>query len=196
MSRGLKAAGGLALGLAACLAGCASPRENAYTLESAAPPAPVPAPDQRTTVAVGPVSVPELVDRPQLVVRDGRFGVAIVEQERWAAPLKESLPRVFAAELGRRRPEHRFVAQSAATLEPAAARLALDLTSFDVSPQDGAVIVAHWSYRAAGKPPRVLSGDLSAHASVTGPGYAACVEALHRASEDLADQLAAGLPTD
>ena len=80
-----------------------------------------------------------------------------------------------------------------AAIDPPAARLLIDVTSFDVSRDSGAVIVAHWSYRGAAKDARTRGGDLSARAALARPGYDGYVEALHRASLDLAARLAAGL---
>ena len=45
------------------------------------------------------MSVPELVDRPQLVVRLGANQVALEEQARWAEPLRGAIARVVAANL-------------------------------------------------------------------------------------------------
>jgi uncharacterized lipoprotein YmbA len=84
--------------LVALLAGCASSQPaRFYTLSAGAGPA-VGSSAARTLV-VGPVSLPELVDRPQLV-RQSRAGeVTILEQQRWAEPLRVGVPRVVAENL-------------------------------------------------------------------------------------------------
>ena len=74
-------------------AGCASPRSNFYTLNSAAKPV---ATRADTSVSVGPVSVPAAVDRPQIVMRLGPNRVAIDEFHRWASPLPDAIARVVA----------------------------------------------------------------------------------------------------
>src|SRR5512137_2842751 len=83
---------------AALLAGCSrSPRVTFYTLsatassEAAAPAA--------VSVAVGPVTLPSLVDQPQLVVRTSLNQVDILEIHRWAEPLKSGITRIIAADL-------------------------------------------------------------------------------------------------
>jgi ABC-type transport auxiliary lipoprotein component len=75
-----------ALGAAALggLTACASPREHLYSLDNSSSEIPT-AVRERATVLVGPVNLPELVDRPQLVVRAGAYDIIINEQERWAA---------------------------------------------------------------------------------------------------------------
>src|SRR5215471_3629204 len=87
---------GLALILAwlATALGCASPRERLYTLSGSEPSAVVTAPTLH--VALGPVTIPPVVDRPQLVVRQSAVRLVALEQERWAEPLHEAVPRVLA----------------------------------------------------------------------------------------------------
>ena len=50
-------------------------------------------------VAIGPVYVPDSVDRPQFVLRTPGAEVRIAEQVRWAEPLKEGIARAVATNL-------------------------------------------------------------------------------------------------
>ena len=51
------------------------------------------------SVAVVRANVPEIIDRPQLVLRDGHQ-VTLSEQYRWAEPLRREIPHVIANDLG------------------------------------------------------------------------------------------------
>lgn len=82
--------------LAAAWAGCATPRSAFYTLSPEALAAPASA---VFPVRVGPVSVPEVVDRPQIVVRTGPNRISIDEFNRWASPLRDDIARVVALDL-------------------------------------------------------------------------------------------------
>jgi hypothetical protein len=120
------------------LGACSSPpRERFYTLDGPEPPA---AAEGAPSIAVGPVSIPDLVDRPQLVVRTGANQVQIVEQARWAEPLKGAIARVVAANvataLGGRVAGQRDGA--------ADYRVTLDVQRFE-SGDDGAVIDVAWT---------------------------------------------------
>jgi uncharacterized lipoprotein YmbA len=117
-----------ALVLAALLAACAgAPRESYYTLAAVEP-----APSSRgalpdvgiTVVATGLV---ESVDRPQLVIRRSETRVDILEQQRWAEPLRTAIPRVVAANLGRELGSARVTSQAQAPLGETALRVALDV---------------------------------------------------------------------
>ena len=76
-------------------AGCASsPKSHFYTLSSGAA---LERSETKTqyTVAIGPVTVPDIIDRPQIVTKIAANQVQIAEQARWAAPLKSEIPRVI-----------------------------------------------------------------------------------------------------
>ena len=76
------------------LSGCAtSPESKFYTLSA------VPVVEQspsavQVMIAIDPVTVPELVDRSQIVTRLDANRVSIDEFARWAEPLKSQIPRV------------------------------------------------------------------------------------------------------
>lgn len=84
---------------AAVLAGCASPEPRYYTLAQGAtavatPPAAAPVPSTNTLwLEVAPVRVPERLNRPQLVVRDGSSDASLrlLDLARWSSPLPDEL---------------------------------------------------------------------------------------------------------
>jgi uncharacterized lipoprotein YmbA len=45
------------------------------------------------------VNLPEIIDRPQLVVRSGAHQVQLIHQNEWAEPLRQQIPRVVARDL-------------------------------------------------------------------------------------------------
>ncbi|MGH8679239.1 MAG: PqiC family protein, partial [Burkholderiales bacterium] len=81
------------------LAGCgSSPKSHFYTLSSGAALERSDAKAQYS-VAIGPVTVPEIIDRPQIVTSIAANQVQIAEQARWASPLKSEISRVIADNL-------------------------------------------------------------------------------------------------
>ena len=83
-------------GLAGLGAGCSSSPSHFYTLSATAAPGASPS---KLSVAVGPVSVPSAVDRPQIVVNTSANEVSIDDFNRWAAPLQDNITRVVAENL-------------------------------------------------------------------------------------------------
>ena len=185
----MKAAAVLAsLALAAALAGCGtSPEMRYYTLASE--PAP-PGAAAGYSIAVGPVSVPELVDRPHFVLRGAGNRVEIAEQTRWAAPLKSEIPRVVADHLARL-----LGAQASSAAQRAAGtpdyRVAIDVLRFEMSPGSTTVIEAQWTVRPHGGGEAVNGRTLATEAA--GAGDDALVAAQSRALEALSRDIAAAL---
>ena len=121
-----RAARGAAIAAALVAAACGtSPPDNFYTLGDGGgggSPAAVAPSSPRWVIAVGPVAVPELVDRPQLVVRTGAQRVALLESHRWAQPLAQEIATALAGNLNRALPEAHAYAGPLLPYIPAGAR--------------------------------------------------------------------------
>jgi uncharacterized lipoprotein YmbA len=83
------------------LAGCggSSQRVEFYTLNPLTDmqaKANSPAADQKLSIGVGPVEIPEILDRPQIVTRSGPNKLNIDEFHRWAGRIDESFAQVLA----------------------------------------------------------------------------------------------------
>jgi len=83
------------------LAGCGggSSSVNFYTLNPLSgiqAGANTPATDPKLSIGVGPVEVPEILDRPQIVTRSGPNKLNVDEFNRWAGRLDESVAQVLA----------------------------------------------------------------------------------------------------
>jgi uncharacterized lipoprotein YmbA len=55
--------------------------------------------DKRLSIGVGPVVIPEILDRPQIVTRSGPNKLQVDEFHRWAGRLDENFARVLAENL-------------------------------------------------------------------------------------------------
>lgn len=189
--------------LTAC--GTTSPRTQFYTLEAHALDAATQAkgvhasagsssPDAAAVkVSISQVSVPEVVDRPQLVVRTAPNRVDIADFHRWAEPLAQGIARVLAedlaAQLGGR---YLVTAGQRAGLVPDV-RVAIDVQRFDAVVGEGVAIEALWTARAARG--AAISGRGFAQAPVAtsaGPeadGYGALAAAHSRALAEIAGRV-------
>lgn len=130
------------------LAGCSrSPRVTFYTLEPAAPVEARSATAADPSIAVGPVTLPEVVDRPQLVVRVAANRVEILEAQRWAEPLKSEIPRLVAENLGRLLGSSRVSSHLQHAGGNADYRVLLDIRRFEAAPGESVTVEAAWSLR-------------------------------------------------
>jgi uncharacterized lipoprotein YmbA len=170
------------------LAGCAtSPASKFYTLsavqvvEQSSNAAPV-------AIAIDPVTVPELVDRSQIVTKLDTNRVSIDEFARWAEPLKSQIPRVLAADLAQFIPGA-IVSTYPQRVDDNAYRVSVDVQSFDASTNGAVTVAVIWSVRAPNRRERV-SGRSVVHETADGPGYDALVKAHSRALASVASDIA------
>ncbi|MFL9991056.1 PqiC family protein [Paraburkholderia sediminicola] len=169
----------VALALAA-LCGCASsPKSDFYTLSAAAPQTGNP-PAVPIAVLIGVVTVPDLVDRPQIVVRSGDNTVDIDEFARWADPLKSQIPRVVRADLGQLLNSSMVSTYPMGGDSASAYRVQLDIQRFDAALGDAVTVDVLWSVAPPGKKPP-LSGRSTVHEPCTGAGFDGVVAAYSRA---------------
>ena len=177
--------------LIALAAGCASsPPTHFYTLAATAQPAGV---ASTLAVAVGPVTLPAVVDRPQIVVSAGPNELRLDELNRWASPLQDNVARVVADNLAARlgTPRVHLFAQSSSAAQY---RVLIDVQRFASMPGESAQLDALWSVRRL-RDGATQSGRVQRSEAVTGKGYDALAAAHSRAldalSGDLADALRA-----
>lgn len=172
--------------LAALFAGCASAPVNYYTLVPAHSSAVNPA-KSAFAFELATVSVPAQVDQPQLVVRQNGAGMALVESERWIAPLADEVRGAIAAELVGTHAGNDLSGLPQNGRERI--RITIDLRRFDSQPGRQASLEAAWTLRK-------VPGDaapLACSSRITetvGSGYDALVLGHQRALARLAGQLA------
>ena len=141
------------IGFTVCLSvaattGCSrSPRVNFYTLAPSAKPVAAASVRAAYAVAVGPVTLPEFVDRPQLVVRVAANRVDILETQRWAEPLKNGIPRLVAENLSRLLGTERVSSYPQNAGGDADYRVLLDIQRFESMPGESVTVEAFWTIR-------------------------------------------------
>ncbi len=185
------------LGFAAtlALAACASTPLHYYTLVT---PATDPMVNGAMSEAAGaslpfellPVTVPAQVDQPQLVVRVGSQGVALLNGERWIAPLSDELRSALSADLA-----SRLHSQDVSGLpgnDKPRLRIKLDVRRFDSQPGNYALIDGTWSVRVMhGANEQGATLACTSRVSETvGVGYDALVQGHQQALARLATQIA------
>jgi len=176
----------LAAALLAAACGGPEPRIDFYALAPTAAAAPA-APASRLTVHVGPVTVPDAVDRPQMVVSLEDNRVAIDDQHRWVEPLKNAIPRVLADSLSRELGTPDVLTSRQSSSLDIDYRVAVDVQHFDSSANEAFEDVL-WTIRSR-KTAQPRLGRTTVRE--TAPGGAAGIAAAHsRALEHVAHDIA------
>jgi uncharacterized lipoprotein YmbA len=182
------------LTMAACalaLAACASAPMHYYTL--VAPPSAISAaaiPPAAFQFELLPVGIPAQNDQPQLVVRQGDQGVAVLDGERWIAPLTDEVRGALSANLA-----HDLNAPDAAGMSSGGKpllRIKVDVHRFDSWPGSYALLEAAWSIHSTkGAHSIACTSRIS---ETVGPGYDQLVAGHQRALAELAEQIASVAP--
>jgi uncharacterized lipoprotein YmbA len=146
------------------------------------------------SVAVGPVTIPAVIDRPQIVVSSGPNQVQLDEFNRWASPLQSNISQVVADNLASILGTAR-ISMFPQTMSAAADyRVAIHVQTFDSAPGNAATLDAVWTVSRA-KDGKTQTGRTALREASPSGGYdgvaAAHSRALARLSRDIADAIQA-----
>ncbi len=182
------------------LCGCAgaSPPSRFYMLSPAVDPdaeAPVIAPSlEPLSLRIGPVEIPDALNRNELVTRLDRNRVALAPFDLWAGSLKQNFHRVLSENLSILLSTDRVVPHTFRTSMPVDYQIRVEVIQFDGKPGDSALLIARWSIHD-GKKKTFLFMEKSRHVEPASPGYdglvAAQSNALAGLSRDIARAVAA-----
>jgi uncharacterized lipoprotein YmbA len=125
-------------------------------------------------VVVAPAALPELIDRPQLVTFGDAHQVVILEQQRWAEPLRAAIPRVVAEGLGRRLGPAQVSTRDEALRSPDC-RVYLDVRRLDARREVAVDLEALWTVACKGG--IGVRGRTVARVPIRGPSTEALVVA-------------------
>jgi uncharacterized protein len=152
------------------------------------------------TLAVGPVELPDYVDRPQIVTRTGANELVIAEFDRWGGSLDDQIRDSLVVTL-RDRLAPRQVAVvpwgSAILSSGTPYRVAVSVSRFDGIPGQSVVLQARWELIAQrdGKEESLGVKNASVTEQIDGPDYGALVAAMQRAlirfGQQMGDSVAA-----
>jgi uncharacterized lipoprotein YmbA len=181
----------LACLLALVAAACSSPSARFYTLSATAEQSPAPS---KLAVAVGPISIPASIDRPQVVVTTSPNTVSIDEYNRWASPVQDNLSRVIAEDLGKALGTPRVMLFKETLNTDVEYRVQVEVRTFESAPGKYAALDAVWTVRRM-KDGKNETGRTSVREPVQGDGFeeiaAAHSRAVAKMSQDIAGAIRA-----
>ena len=171
-------------------AGCASSPSHFYTLT------PTPgtisgsdATSSHLTIIVGPVTIPAIVDIPQIVVTKGTNQVAANQFNLWASPLRNNIALVICANLAAQLGTPNV---SSVLRVDADYHVEIDVQSFESTPGEAARLSAMWTVRRV-KDGRTQTGRTNAREASPEGSYQALAAAHSRAlallSANIADAI-------
>ena len=181
------------------VSGCASAPSRFYILAPVAgsPPSAT-GPSRELAVGVGPVTLPEYLDRPQIVTRTSRHELRLAEFERWAEPLKDNFAQVLKENLAILLPSQRVIAYPWKRATPLDYQLTVAVWRFEWAADGQGELKTRWSLLSGDGQQELLTRTSSYDVRAASEDYPAIVAAMNEAlaafSRDAAAALRAGTP--
>jgi uncharacterized protein len=179
--------------------GCFSPRPDPSKFFVLAPagaaandaiaPAGLPA-SSSPTIGLGPIKLPEYLDRDEMVTRMGPNRLELSDKDRWAEPLDNNFKQVIAQNLTRALGTHSITFYPWYGTTRVDYQVRIDVYRFETDPSANAQLVAHWQLLdGSGKLLYAGDSNLSEQARLGEPIAAA----LSRTVDGLARQIASAI---
>jgi uncharacterized protein len=180
----------------AALAACAPTRPTSfYTLSTVAEPGAVASRSGKNPViGLGPVTLPQYLDRPDIVTREGENQMRLAEFHQWAQPLDSLLNRTLAEDL--------FALLGAEDVIPLPQRrevpldrvVEVDVNRFEADQGGEVVLDARWRVYEGDDETLLASGrSVVAEQGAPVPGYEAIVAAMSRAVGQVSAEIASAI---
>ena len=184
--------------MAVSLGGCAgtSPPANFYVLSSINEPASNPAPagnENKMSIGVGPVKLPEYLDRSQIVTRSSPNELEVAAFDRWAESLKSSFPRVLTENLSALLNTNQVSVFPWRNTIPVKYQVIVDVVQFDAEAGGNAVLVARWSILGDGGDKMYLIKKSTITVTTNTDDYVELVSAQSQALAEFSREIAAAI---
>ncbi len=181
--------GALLCGMAGCVD---SPATHLYLLTPTTIGVRKVAEERTISIGIGPVNLPPLLDRPEIVTRRGPDEVERAEFDRWAEPLADSVPRVLASDLASQLGTDRVSVLPWEGSAPSQYQVVVDVARFDGVLGKGVMLDARWRLLAGTGEELVVRRSVLTE-TVHETSYQALVASMSRALGALSQEIAAAL---
>jgi len=145
------------------------------------------------TIGIGPVQLPQFLNRPQIVIRSGPNKLTVSEFHRWGGYFDQDFLRVLAQDISILMPTNRVIEFPWEDRADPDYRIAFNVQQFDGQPGNSVLLNAIWTIKE-----RKGTKDLYAKRSiirqpVSGNDYEALVAAHSQALAALSREIAAAI---
>ena len=180
------------------LVGCASetPPTRLYVLSSlsdAEPASQAAAGNREVALGVGPINLPEYLDRLEIVTRTTQNKLRLGEFDQWGEPLEQNFAAVLAENLSILVPTEQVAVFPWERSTMIDYEIAVRVIRFEVKAGGESMLIARWSIIEEGGREPILVKRSSYTAPVQGSGYEATVWAMNDNLADLSRDIATAL---
>jgi hypothetical protein len=186
----------LAAAVLLVVAGCSqSPPTEFYTLSSMQlPPGGLSTP--KTVVGVGPVTLPDYLDRPQIVTRASGNRVMLADFDSWIEPINSMFTRVLVQNLSVLLASDNVMSLPQRRATPLDYQVEVDVTRFDADATGRAVLDSRWRVYGEGGERLIEEGRSTIVESAVEPSdYEAVVASMSKALAQMSRAIASVIET-
>jgi uncharacterized lipoprotein YmbA len=177
--------------LPACMS---TPATQFYVLEpisdSSAKPATL---EKKRQIGVGPVSIPAMLARKQIVTRLPDSSVKVAEFHQWASPLKDNIAEVLTHNLATLQSDDLVRAYPWSALGTVDYRVVIDIIRFDSRPDQSVNLEANWTIMNEKNHAVVSNGRTKIEHPLEDSSYPAIVKALSKSLNELSQEISVAL---
>jgi len=181
------------------LGGCARSQPVNYyimrSIQSPGPEVPAAGKEPAPTIGVGPVKIPEYLNRPQMVSRSTGSGLQFAEFDRWAEPLEDNLTRVLADNLSILVPSQNVYIFPWPKAMPVQYRITLEIIHLEKMPDGKVILDAHWDILGNDGEKLLISKRTKLTLPIESAGFEGLASAESRSVEALSREIAAAVRT-
>ena len=182
------------LALSCILAACAESQPSRFYMLSSLPPAEATGSGKPLSVGVGPISMPEYLNRPQIVTRESETKLALAEFDRWGEPLGDLFSQVVAANLSSLLETERVYSLPRRRTASLDYQVEIDIYRFDADQTGLIYLTARWSlYGKGGK--KLLKTGTTSLTEQAGPSPDALASGMSRVVESFSRSIASEIGT-
>ena len=141
-------------------------------------------------VMIGPLEIPDYLDRPQIVSRTSQNEITFSEFQRWAGSLKDDITRVLSENLTQ------LLSEDAISVSPwewgatSDYRLGVLIMRFDIMPEGNVLLSARCTLIGGDGTTQFLMWEASVTEPITAQTYDSKVSSMSRALEKLSQDIA------
>ena len=96
-------------------------------------------------VVIGPLTLTQVLDRPQIIIRQSDNEIRVSDLDRWAEPLQENLTRVVVDNLAVLLSSGSVIRFPPARTIPVTYQIIIEVTRFDGNPKEQVMLRARWT---------------------------------------------------
>ena len=148
---------------------------------------------EKRTIGVGPVSVPSLLERKQIITRLSDNTVQIAEFQQWASPLEDNLLQTLTHNLALLQPHHIVRAYPWNVHGTVNLQVIVDIIRFDTTSGQSASLEANWTIKNEATRTVLKSGHSVINRSLADSTYPGTVRMLSKMLGDFSRELSLAL---